>query len=1197
MDLKIGKRNTLIAVIIVSTVLIPNRSYSQVFATPGLSGAEVSPSSYSGSGDAIMAAGYQNVVDNFTGSRTIRIPLCNFVSNGFSFPISLNYRTNGVKVSDIASSVGLKWNLEAGGIITRTIRDLPDESPHGRLTMNYLYNFDIDGKIAAVTDDNNSTNAANIATLGINYVSNDHYDKEPDIFSYSVNGYSGKFTLDQDGNVKQMPYTSLKISVDISLGAFVIIDEKGVKYLFNVAEQTEVHSYGWAATTRVAQYPDYTPSTTEFYSAWYLSSVYLPITYEVGGNHYERFLSFSYEEETYRISEPATIWARSCQSTNCENLQLFVTGSPNAIVNSYKVIHGLRLVSIWDENTIVDFVNVNARQDIVGANRVDFIRISQKIPEVKEVKRFVLNYHYYEGTNDETYLTYIDDSNDYTKRLMLESIIESTDPDIEGRMSETLYSFEYDESSPMPSRFTFEQDFWGYYNGNTASSIFPTLYFYPNEVGYDRYSIYPKTGYTNTEITLSGTDRTPNANTITLGSLTKITYKTGGSTTYEYEPNDFYYDGSNRLGCGIRIKKTTVYDGIDHSRDIIKEFIYKKTSDNTKSSGLLIDMPQFGSAENTHAYSMGSVSTIGFTDPLQNWYYDDFFIRNSQPTFTSGITDGIYGGYTEITIKEQDNSKTVSRFSLPGYYKQDADDDEGINCYLDVDGYCDGLFKRYFSHYCAVSNFSISPDLSGYDFSVNSVFPFAPAVNYEWNRGLLLGIKQYDADNFLLKENKYTYRLFYPEGKTTPDYVPGIKLNETDNWKLDPTNNWSTNIMGFTYAPLNFFAKYEVMTEVTKVLDSKSEKIYDKVNTGQYSETLTTFEYDGQFHCNPTKITLEDSKGGKRIIENTYALDLLNSPSYVNSFPNTYPQKGYKALTARHINVLIKQLEIFKNAASNDEKVLSGLVNYYDGDLVDVPNGMYSTVLLKEQKILRLKSPVLKSNLSDVINSSGLLVDTRYKTENLYNLYDENTNPLEFVNRSEKQSVLWGYNKVYPIAQVINAQFNDIAYTSFETSDSKGGWNYDGDMIVDMNSPTGSRHNNLINIYIDKSGLDINKTYTVSYWGKSSYYTSLGLQGTTNIKQGLTINGWTYYEHTITGTDYLFFGTQADYFIDELRLYPKNAQMETATYEPLVGVTSRCGINNTIMYYEYDMLGRIKLIRDQYKNILKTFENKFIEPF
>lgn len=109
------------------------------------------------------------------------------------------------------------------------------------------------------------------------------------------------------------------------------------------------------------------------------------------------------------------------------------------------------------------------------------------------------------------------------------------------------------------------------------------------------------------------------------------------------------------------------------------------------------------------------------------------------------------------------------------------------------------------------------------------------------------------------------------------------------------------------------------------------------------------------------------------------------------------------------------------------------------------------------------------------------------------------------------------------------------------------------------------------------------KKYTISYWSKGSVTVSGGTQS--NILTGKTINGWTYHQVEITGATNLTLTGST--YIDELRLYPADAQMTTYTYEPLIGMTSQCDANNKITYYEYDGLGRLTLARDEDNKILK----------
>jgi YD repeat-containing protein len=95
---------------------------------------------------------------------------------------------------------------------------------------------------------------------------------------------------------------------------------------------------------------------------------------------------------------------------------------------------------------------------------------------------------------------------------------------------------------------------------------------------------------------------------------------------------------------------------------------------------------------------------------------------------------------------------------------------------------------------------------------------------------------------------------------------------------------------------------------------------------------------------------------------------------------------------------------------------------------------------------------------------------------------------------------------------------------------------------------------------------------------------------------GMTVNGWTYYEHVVSGVSSVALtpGTQ-DGSIDELRLYPRGALMSTFTYLPLVGATTACDANSKITYYVYDGFGRLKVIRDQENNILKSFNYQYKE--
>ena len=173
--------------------------------------------------------------------------------------------------------------------------------------------------------------------------------------------------------------------------------------------------------------------------------------------------------------------------------------------------------------------------------------------------------------------------------------------------------------------------------------------------------------------------------------------------------------------------------------------------------------------------------------------------------------------------------------------------------------------------------------------------------------------------------------------------------------------------------------------------------------------------------------------------------------------------------------------------------------------------------------------------------------------------YDTLANVLEIAKDSGvHKSYLWGYKKQLPIAAATNAAANEIFYTSFEEVDGTtdavaktGGKSHSGNYSVSFSLPNG-------------------KSYVLTYWS---------WDGTK----------WVYYETAYTGSTTI----TATYKLDEVRVFPVDAQMVTFTYEPMLGVMSQCDVRNQVSYYEYDALNRLKLIRDEDGRILKLFDYKY----
>src|SRR5687767_11053614 len=77
-------------------------------------------------------------VSLYSGTAQISVPIYKLESKEVPVPIELVYRgSNGIKLQDVASQVGLGWQLQAGGSISRMIRGLPDEEADGYTGVNH----------------------------------------------------------------------------------------------------------------------------------------------------------------------------------------------------------------------------------------------------------------------------------------------------------------------------------------------------------------------------------------------------------------------------------------------------------------------------------------------------------------------------------------------------------------------------------------------------------------------------------------------------------------------------------------------------------------------------------------------------------------------------------------------------------------------------------------------------------------------------------------------------------------------------------------------------------------------------------------------------------------------------------------------------------------------------------------------------
>ncbi|TGN21925.1 hypothetical protein [Empedobacter tilapiae] len=161
---------------------------------------------------------------SYTGVANFNIPIYTIQVDGLSIPIQLDYSTAGVKVDEIASRVGLGWNLNAGPSLTMQVVGARDKFDTRKI-------FD-----PGTFFPNDATSANNLSYQQAKNASGNTPEPleeyKPDIYSYSIGNYSGKFIIDSQ-NLRGIPIPYYPIEIKKTNGTITIIDDQGNEFLFS----------------------------------------------------------------------------------------------------------------------------------------------------------------------------------------------------------------------------------------------------------------------------------------------------------------------------------------------------------------------------------------------------------------------------------------------------------------------------------------------------------------------------------------------------------------------------------------------------------------------------------------------------------------------------------------------------------------------------------------------------------------------------------------------------------------------------------------------------------------------------------------------------------------------------------------------------------------------------------------------------
>lgn len=480
-------------------------------------------------------------IGEYTGMLNLSLPIYTYKSGQLELPIVLRYNASGLKVNDYPTKVGMSWVLDAGGVITRTIKDQPDENSIGG---NY--------RILKTSEQYNNLNTAD-GSLGastlVSYIDNPSFDTEVDIFNYNFLGYSGSFYLDQNYNpILAKEESELKISVVGDLRfekKFVITTPDGVKYFFGGVTAVE-------SSFKNSVDGDLPIGDTSYY----LTKVQHPINGEI---------LIEYETKVGDLisigkNESITFMTYDNFPTNCVQ-----SVAPSPYVNSsgqfIKIANSRYISKIHgsnsNQNIYFIYLNINGRRIL---DKIEIKTIENQTENL--INQVKLNYIGLEDFN----------TNTSSKRFFLANVIFNNE--VQGNDNKKIiWSYEYDDPFGMPNRLSYEVDTYGYYNGQIYNSTLLPKILIPHQYG----------GVANNNI-YPGANKDGSFQHAKKGALIKINYPTKGYTMVEYEPNpfkkDFYTTYANLVNSADGIYNASIpgYNNLNEENVTIAPIFQNQTA-------------------------------------------------------------------------------------------------------------------------------------------------------------------------------------------------------------------------------------------------------------------------------------------------------------------------------------------------------------------------------------------------------------------------------------------------------------------------------------------------------------------------------------------------------------------------------------------------------------------------------------------
>ena len=459
-------------------------------------------------------------VNESTGNISPSIPLFNYETPRLTIPLSLNYSGNGVRVNQDPTWAGINWNINPGGVITRTVRDLPDELTETQ-NRHYFSKEELDNLEGAGSSYREiyKYTYAHPGTLGCTHVidsvfyghflnettewsrtlkyiaTEEAIDSEADIFNYNFPGYSGSFYLDKNNAVHL-----IKFDKEVKIIFQYALDNKSE--IIIQTPQGDVFSFGGAFASE---------SSKTWVNNGSASRAVVPLTQNAFYLHTISFFSGGTINFTYDDYKPTcTLYKTGIVENASVSFPVGFSPCNKTIKTLYcEIENAVRLKEIsnsfTNQKVIFNTSFTGTCNRLLKLNSVSLLNGSSQIKKIK------LEYLTINNEPDIAQNEFSDED-----KFFLEKV------EFYDRSNNFVHDYQLTYTTPhlFPSKKSFAQDHLGYYNGKNANT-----------------TLLPITtnNLLNDNCFFGLADREADFNSSLIGSLKKIQYPTKGSMEFQYE--------------------------------------------------------------------------------------------------------------------------------------------------------------------------------------------------------------------------------------------------------------------------------------------------------------------------------------------------------------------------------------------------------------------------------------------------------------------------------------------------------------------------------------------------------------------------------------------------------------------------------------------------------------------------------------